>query len=65
MLKQILNLQGAQTLGKEQLKSIQGGGVVKNRCDILPENSPCRIGGQNGCCRNGQCVAGGVFACIG
>ncbi|WP_299762215.1 hypothetical protein [uncultured Dokdonia sp.] len=66
MLKQIKGLKGASVLKAQEQKNIQGGGLTKHRCDILPNGSPCRIAGGWGCCDNGECLTaiGNNTACI-
>lgn len=63
MLKQIKGLKGASVLKAQEQKNIQGGGPVKHRCDILPNGTACRFGGQNGCCNDGECDTSGDTAC--
>ena len=72
MLKSILNVEGAQMLGRDETKQILGGylpGICPsegNPClnnDPLP--FPCMAGPQNLCCINGVYVAVVGDNCIG
>ena len=54
MLKNILNLKGAQQLSKKEQSSINGG-VDTDFCKRNPQNTPC---GLNAICCGGVCQSG-------
>lgn len=65
MLKNILNLQGAQLLNKKEQKSIQGGfsnGLCSHACHAV--GTSCTINGRAGTCKEVPCDSSPTRLCV-